>query len=434
MAPQLPDRYDTHVRLGRDEDVEEWLATDTALNRPVLVRYLGPEADVDRRNQFLGSVRAAARASHDHLAGVYAVGSDDGGSYAVMEWTGGVSFADRLRARETFPVDEFLPNAAGLAAGLAVLHASGATHGAVDPAAVDFSASHPAKLGRFGRRTRTLTPQDDTKALATALRIAVTGTDSPTVRPSQVAEGLPATVDAALEATENGDWDAARLAAALRAAPYAAPRAEREGWTWGWIIPAGFLLLSALLVSVAGLAIDVDPDSPFLFPATPQITTTTTTAIPSSPTTTSAPDPGTAEPLQAQPTVYDPLGDGTERDSTLAAIVDGDPTTTWRTERYFSPLQRIKDGVGITFAVDGSPGLVELTASPGTTFIIGWAESVVESPGDWERVASGSVLTGTVRLQLPSRSGGSWLLWFTELPELADQEFYTIVGEVRFLP
>jgi hypothetical protein len=130
--------------------------------------------------------------------------------------------------------------------------------------------------------------------------------------------------------------------------------------------------------------------------------------------------------------VYDPLGDGTERDSLLGAVADGDTTTTWRTERYFNPLPRIKAGVGITFAVPGSPSLVEVTASPGTEFVLGWADVVLDDPGEWERIGSSSVLAGTVRLQVPQRQGGVWLLWFTDLPEQADGEFYTVVSEVRF--
>jgi hypothetical protein len=433
MAPKLPDRYDTHVRLGRDEDVEEWLATDTSLDRPVLVRFLGPDADPERRGQFLSAVRSAAAVNHDHLASVYAVGSDDGGAYAVLEWTGGVSFADRLRARETIPVDEFLPNAAGLAAGLATLHAGGAVHGAVDGEAIDFSAAHPAKLSRFGRVPRTSDRSSDTVALAEALRVSLTGTVSTTVRPSQVAEGLPAAVDEALHAAEHGRMDAAALAGALKAAPYVPPPSTPSPWSWGWIIPAGALLLAALLIAAAGLAIDVDPDSPFLFPATPQIPTTSTTAAPAPPTTAVPTPPATDSVLLAAiPAVYDPLGDGTERDSFLAAVADDDTATTWRTERYFNPLPRIKDGVGITFDVAGTPSIVELTASPGTEFVLGWAEALQADPGEWERIGSSSVLAGTVRLQLPLRNGGTWLLWFTSLPEQADGEFYTVVSEVRF--
>ena len=62
MAPRLPERYQTQVRLGRDNDVEEWLAIDTTLDRPVLVRVLSSEASPTRRTTFLERNRLAASA------------------------------------------------------------------------------------------------------------------------------------------------------------------------------------------------------------------------------------------------------------------------------------------------------------------------------------------------------------------------------------
>ncbi len=73
MAPKLPERYQTQVRLGRDGDVEEWLATDTALDRPVLIRSLDASASVERRRLYTEAVRDAARVAHMHLAKVYEV-------------------------------------------------------------------------------------------------------------------------------------------------------------------------------------------------------------------------------------------------------------------------------------------------------------------------------------------------------------------------
>ena len=58
MPPRLPDRYKLNVRVGVDGDVEEWLATDQRLERPVLIRFPGPDADHDRVEAFLASVRS----------------------------------------------------------------------------------------------------------------------------------------------------------------------------------------------------------------------------------------------------------------------------------------------------------------------------------------------------------------------------------------
>ncbi|MDJ0953235.1 MAG: hypothetical protein QNJ81_06110 [Acidimicrobiia bacterium] len=433
MAPQLPDRYQTQVRLGRDGDIDEWLATDTALDRPVLVRVLDADASPARVAEFVTTTRAAATVEHVHLAGVYEVAeSPAGGAHAAIEWNGGVSIADRLAAGETLPVSEFLPNAAGLAEGLAELHAAGVIHGAIDPGAIVFSAAHPAKLSSYGRRRLSHRPGKDTVALARALRIAVTGSSSPAIRPSHLVDGLPASVDDAIRKAEAGEYDARALGAALRAIPSTLPPSRRSGWSWRWVIPAAMLLISAVVIAGIGLAIDVDPDSPFLFPATPPVTrdVTTTVTTPAS-TTTTLPEvaPGV---LSAEPSVYDPFGDQSERERDLPNLIDGDFSTTWRTERYFDPLPRIKEGVGVTFRVSGAPGAVEIRATPNTGYSILWAETIPADFTSWEPIGSGTVFDAPAELQLPDRDGGVWLLWLTDLPEQAVDEFFSELSEVTF--
>ncbi|MDX2344966.1 MAG: hypothetical protein QNL12_15265 [Acidimicrobiia bacterium] len=433
MAPQLPDRYETQVRLGRDGDIDEWLATDTALDRPILVRVLDADASPARLAEFIAATRAAATVEHVHLAGVYEVAkSPSGGAHAAIEWNGGVSIADRLAAGETLPVSEFLPNAAGLAEGLAALHAAGVTHGSIDSGAIVFSAAHPAKLSSYGRKRRSHQPSEDTAALARALRIAVTGSASPAIRPSHLVEGLPPSVDDAIRRAESGDYDAKALGTALRAIPSSLPPPRRAGWSWRWLIPAGMLLVSAIVIAIIGLVIDVDPDSPFLFPATPPVAriVTTTTSLP---TETTLPEaaPGV---LAAEAAVYDPFGDQSERERDLPLLTDGDFGTSWRTERYFDPLPLLKDGVGITFRVSGAPGMMELRASPNSSYSVLWAETVPTSFAEWEPIGSGTVFDAPVSLQLPGRDGGFWLLWFTDIPEQAPGEYFTQVFEVTFQP
>ncbi len=434
MAPQLPDRYQTQVRLGRDGDIDEWLATDTALDRPVLVRVLDADASPARVAEFVTTTRAAATVEHVHLAGIYEVAeSPAGGAHAAIEWNGGISIADRLAAGETLPVSEFLPNAAGLAEGLAALHAAGVIHGAIDPGAIVFSAAHPAKLSSYGRRRLSHRPGNDTVALARALRIAVTGSASPAIRPSHLVEGLPASVDDAIRRAESGEYDAGSLGAALRAIPSTLPPSRRPGWSWRWVLPAAMLLISAVVIAGIGLALDVDPDSPFLFPATPPVDRIVTTTNPPLPITTTIPEPAPGV-VGAEPSVYDPFGDQSERERDLPNLVDGDFSTTWRTERYFDPLSRIKDGVGVTFRVNGAPGSVEIRATAETGYSILWAATVPSSFAGWESIGSGTVFDAPATMQLPDRDGGVWLLWLTDLPEQAIDEYFSEVFEVTFSP
>jgi len=118
MPPPIPDRYRLEVRLGRDEDVEEWFATDLELDRPVLIRVIGPEATRERGRAFLAAVRRASRASHTHVAAVFAADTVPGSTYAVTEWVGGTTLADQVGADGGPPLAELLTNAGGLAEGL----------------------------------------------------------------------------------------------------------------------------------------------------------------------------------------------------------------------------------------------------------------------------------------------------------------------------
>jgi hypothetical protein len=435
VAPKLPKRYQTQVRLGRDGDIDEWLATDTTLDRPVLLRILDASASRDRVKEFLTHTRAAAAVSHAHLSKVYAVGEQTP-AYAVLEWNGGVSIADRVAAGDVLPAGEFLPNAAGLADGLAALHASGTSHGRLDAGAIQFSAAHPAKLAAFGRADG---PFDDTVGLAVSLRLGVTGNLDPALAPSQIVEGLPPKVDAVLDDAQAGRIDAAQLASALRAIPPTPrPGTTSSGWSWGWLSVVLALVVTALVVAVIGLSIDTDPDSPFLFPVTPTQTTTAPTTTTQDPidepstTTTTVVTNGARFLLGATPSVYDPYGDGEERNGTLDNITDGDTTSTWRTERYFAELALIKPGVGVTFIVDGTPDTVEMLASIGTAVEIRWRQTVDANPENWELIVRTVIDRPATEIALPERSGGAWLLWFTAIPEQTDDVWFTRLSEVTF--
>lgn len=426
MAPRLPSRYRLDVRLGRDGDVEEWLGIDTELDRPVVIRYLGPSAGEERMAAFLAAVRAAASVSHPHVQRIYAAGSGVSGAWAVAEWDGAVTIADRLRAGEALPVAEFLPNAVGLADGLAALHAAGAVHGAIDPSALHFSAAHPARLGGFGRRGAVDDPVEDVRALADALRVAVTGDPAADAAPpSQVVEGLPSEVDDTLERAAAGLLDAAGLADALRSIP-TPPERPRDTWRPRLLVLWGVLAAAVVLVGAAGLALDVDRGPAFLYPANPA----PVTVPPPRSTTTTAPTRDDTR-LDAIPSVYDPLGDGVESDDLVGGTVDGDPDVGWSTEAYSRPLREIKAGVGVVFQVEGRPSQLRIVGTPGTVVEVLWADRIVADPAGWEPVATATLLPTGARLPLPQRDG-VWLLWLTRLPR-DDDTYRAELGEVRFL-
>ncbi|NIA23989.1 MAG: hypothetical protein GWP04_00300 [Gammaproteobacteria bacterium] len=433
MPPPLPDRYRLEQRLGRDGDVEEWLATDTLLDRPVLIRALGPETTSRRREQFVTSLQGVAGVSHMHLANVYSAAQVEGGAYSVTEWTGGITMQDRLSGGETMTPEEFITNAAGLAGALAAMHQASVLHGMIDPSAIRFSKAHPAKLGAFGRLPTSTDAASDVTALADTLQICLTGDPGTFTAPSQLVDGISVTVDEALAEARSGDLDARGLAEALQAAPNAPKAPERSsGWTWRWLTPAFLLLVLAAGLVTLGLLLSSGSDSPALFPARPPTSTTPATILPPMTTTSTTAPRSTSAVSIGETMVLDPYGDNAEHDAKLPLLTDGDITTSWRTERYYDPLPLIKQGVGIVFAVTGTPTTFRAKAmSNGTTYSLLWAQEMPAEFAGWARIAGGTVAGGSISLQLPRRDGGFWLLWLTDLPQ-QDDGYFTSIGEIEF--
>ncbi len=429
MPPPVSDRYRLEMRLGRDDDIEEWLATDTSLERPVLIRSLGPETDPGRRRQFVGSVSEAAKSSHPHLAKVYAVEEVRGGAYAVCEWTGGASAADRMEAGNPFELEEFLPNASGLAGALATLHSNGGAHGSIDLSAISYSVSHPAKLGAFGRRIHA-NQQGDVMALADALENALTGSPPGGPPPSESIDGVPRTIDLVLRSAQSGELTADQLEKALLASPTLRPsRPEPLSASRRLLLAAAILVVVA--VGLVALGYVFSGSGPII-PISP------TATVPLEPTSSST---GTSSTLPAGPVnvvgvaTFDPFGEGGENDDELPNLVDGSTSTGWRTERYQDPLSLQKPGVGISFQLEGRPTRMQLVdLSVGTTFELYWSQDGAADLSTWDRVLGGAAPPGVTFLTLPVRSDGYWLLWLTELPLQGDGTYYAELSEVRFTP
>jgi hypothetical protein len=429
LPPPLPTRYRLEQRLGRDGDIEQWLATDTSLDRPVLIRVLGPETSPERREQFLDSMRAVAAVSHIHLANVYAAAEVPDGAYSVTEWTGGVTMQDRLDAGEPMTANEFITNAAGLAAALNSLHESSVIHGAIDPSAIYFSSAHPAKLGGFGRKPTVASRPEDVTAFAETLDACLTGSTTLSAPPSQIVDGVSPTIDRALLDARAGVLDARRLSSALQGAPSISESEPKPGWTWRWLTPAIVLLVLAGGIIGLGALLTAGSNSPALFPARPPTSTTAPAIETTTTTSTTAPSDFSLVGVQ----VFDPYGDGAEHDEDLGNLTDGDLTTAWLTEHYSAQLPVIKKGVGVVFEVEGTPSTFEArSVSDGTTYSLLWSATLQPDIEGWSRVSGGTVSGGSITLQLPPRDGGYWLLWFTELPQLEDS-YYTSIGEVRFV-
>lgn len=423
MPTRIPDRYHLEMRLGRDGDIEEWLASDTSLDRPVLIRSLGPDPTSERRQQFVEGVSAAAKAHHPHLAKVFIVEAVESGAYSVVEWTGGSSIADRMGATHGIELDEFLPNAAGLAGALAALHAVGAVHGSIDLAAISYSEARPAKLGAFGRPFRG-DKETDVMALSAALETALTGEPPGGSPPSDSIDGISPVIDSVLRGGQSGKYSADGLEKALRAAPTPRiPKPEPKSFSRRLLFTAAGLVLVA--IGLVGLG------AFFGTPAEPIIPEPTIPTAPSSTTSATAQIELGVDILGVE--THDPFGGGGENDADIENIIDGNISTAWQTEHYREPIQTLKPGVGVVASVRGTPTQIQLFGlSNGTSFEIKWSESVASDPEAWDRVAAGRSPAGTTFIDLPARTDGYWLVWMTELPLQSDGTYYAGLSELRF--
>lgn len=437
MPPPLPARYPLEVRLGRDGDIELWLATDSSLDRPVEIRFVGPDAGEERRQAFLASVRDAAAVSHPHFTSVYTAGAVPGGVYAISEWTGAISVADRVAAGETIPVDDFLPNAAGLADALAALHQEGIVHGAIDTTCLFHNVSHAAKLGGVGRTPQSHTAIDDVRALASALEEGLTGRPPGGPPPSEMVDGLSPSVDRVLRLARDGALTARAFANELAAAPTPiTPPPEPARFSRRLLLAAFTLAVAAVGLVFVGRLLLADAGSPILVPASPRPvptpaveTTTTTTPSATGSVAVTVPAPLPISRISS----LDPFGEDEENDERLSNLTDGDSSTVWRTERYQDPLQRLKPGVGLVLGADGTPGFLELSGvTVGVSYQVLWSETAPGDPTGLESVVSGITRRQNVSTQLPARDGGWWILWFTDLPEAADGGRMAEIAEVRF--
>jgi hypothetical protein len=260
------------------------------------------------------------------------------------------------------------------------------------------------------------------------LRTAITGSDNPWVLPSQVAEGLPGSVDEALTAATAGSLDAAELAAALRAIPFSPRQEARTAWS-----PRGLFAFAAIVVAIVvlaglGLRLDIDPDSPFLYPAA------SSDREPTSPTTTiPVVEAPVDQSVAATAIAYDPLGDGSENNDAAGAVLDGDRATSWQTERYPGPLLDTKAGVGLVLIADGPISAIEISGSLDTRYTLAWATEPLPTYDDWLPAGSGTLLTGITRHQVPAGEG-AWLIWLTHLPQRPDGTFAAEIWSISLIP
>lgn len=451
----------------------------------ILHQHLAHDASFVER--FRAEAVAAARLTHPSIVSVYDTVTDDGLNAIVMELVVGTTMRADLDQHGPMDLKAMLAIGSQVADALGAAHAAGLVHRDVKPANILLAADGRVLVADFGiakasqgsdltsdgsmvGTAKYLAPEQveggpidgraDLYALGVVLYEALTGVapfvadndagtalarlhrapvpprnlrpqipegveqvvlralalrrddrfhDAATMRRALLGAGAnPAHASVAAQAAVAASTDERRAVSAPPAPPWPGPpsyeepyderydedpsyeagRPRRRRWPWVAVV---LVVVAALAVAVGALIDDSPP----------------------------------SEPLPVLAAVdFDPQGDNEESPGQLPFLIDDDPATTWRTERYGDPTFADlpdKTGVGFSLTMADAASLDTLVLETPTG---GWAAQVYVVDGEppasldgWgEPVAQvDSAETGTQKVQLDGVRGKAVLIWFTTL-------------------
>lgn len=158
-------------------------------------------------------------------------------------------------------------------------------------------------------------------------------------------------------------------------------------------------------------------------------------AVTSAPAASAATKPGAGVPVPITgATVFSP--EGTPDDpSHVAAVLDGNPTTTWRTDQYFQQFPALKKGVGIMTTLGSPSKLTKVVIdSPSAGTVVEIRTSPTASPTLDQTQQIGQVTLGNGTTTIPVSADqpvGYVLIWITALANQGGQ-YQSQIGEIHY--
>ena len=471
-----------------------WEAVDEVLTRAVAVKVLHGHLALDEsvQERFRREAVAAARLAHPNVVATFDAGEDGGTSFIVMELVRGRNLRAVLTEEGPLPPAAVAAIGIQVADALAHSHEAGIIHRDVKPANVLVCDPEPGgtdplprvKVADFGiaraamhdgtsltapgaliGTAKYLSPEQiggrppdarsDVYALGVVLYELVTGRapfvgetevataiahlhDQP-LRPRQVRPGIPRSLEAIVWKAMARDPDArfqsaGELGQALRDLELgpddAVPAVIRDPTPpsgvaptfrqteRSWLLPAAAIVVVAAALVVLGVVFSRSEVGRTLLNREAPTTTGQTTVLP-----------------VASVRSFDPEGnDGVENEGRTAAVLDGDPTTTWSTVRYETrEFGGLKPGVGLILELGQRAPVRRIRISSPTS---GWDVAVHVAPqaertlGAWgEAAAERTGVGGDVEVDLDDAEGGAVLIWITRLGEANRVEISEVVVE-----
>jgi eukaryotic-like serine/threonine-protein kinase len=475
----LSERYRLDAQVGAGGMSTVYRAFDTVLERQVAIKLMHREiaSHSDQLERFRREARAVAQLNHAYVVGVIDAGEDDGTPYIVFEYVEGETLKDRIRRHGRLPISEAVAYAIEIARALGAAHARRIVHRDVKPQNVLIDEEGTAKVTDFGI-ARSLTeegltadgrvlgttdyvspeqalgrpvgPQSDLYSLGVVLYemlvgdVPFHGENQVTVAMKHVREELPdvqrrrpevssalaAVVDRAtakeldrryrtvddliadLEEllaieTARAGQATGEATAVLRTL---SPRVRRR-------LPLRMRHPGRIVAAVAILAVATAVVLIFAADRTNRGAQGTRNIAPPANT-----DLRPISLKQGNAKDYDPVGGDGEHPTEAKAVVDGEKTTTWSTERYDGGTLNNKPGVGIYVIADpavAARAIDVLSATKGWSGAIYVAKSgPPKDIGGWTKVADvrSAKAKTSLELDIAGNRFRYYLVWITRLP------------------
>jgi len=150
LQAALGGAYRVERELGGGGMSRVFLATDTQLDRQVVIKVLPPDLAAGLNvERFRREIQLAAKLQHPHIVPLLAAGSADGLLYYTMPFIEGESLRTKLTRQRELPVHEAIKILVDVADALAYAHAHGLVHRDIKPDNVLLTGKH-AVVTDFG--------------------------------------------------------------------------------------------------------------------------------------------------------------------------------------------------------------------------------------------------------------------------------------------